>query len=90
LQPLFQSALHFYEKRKGSESVLMIKGSGRGSERPKYIKTLRQSNENAFINRNYLIKILKKSLPLPDPLANNFGGIDEIVQDGVVDSLSNK
>jgi len=27
---------------------------------------------------------------LPDPLANNLGGIDEIVKDGVVDSLSNK
>jgi hypothetical protein len=31
-----------------------------------------------------------KELFLPDPLANNLGGIDEIVKDGVVDSLFNK
>jgi hypothetical protein len=40
LQSLFQSAQHFYEKRRGpgSGSVLVTNGSGCGSGRPKNIR----------------------------------------------------
>jgi hypothetical protein len=40
-----------------------------------------------FFYENIKIKI---QFILPDPLANNFGGIDEIVQNGIVDSLRKK
>jgi hypothetical protein len=59
LQPLFQSAQHFYEKREGSGtgsasgSVLVTKGSGCGSERPKNIR----SRNTDFLYK-YLCEVL--------------------------------
>jgi hypothetical protein len=56
LQPLFQSAQHFYENRNGSGAVLMTNESGCGSGRPKNIWILRIQIRKIAFNFSFRIE----------------------------------
>ena len=60
-------------------------GTSNIRSRPKKWQLRNNENQSLFLKKKKIVQIF-----LPDPLANDLSGVDQIVQDGVVNSLYKK